>query len=254
MPYRPLPLPFPRLRPLLRACLRAWPLLALPALALPASALAQVAGYRLDPVHTRVLFGVSHAGFSTALGTVSGSTGTLAFDPEDWRSARLQVEVPLLRADLGDAGWNRALAARNLLDTARWPVASFVSSRIEPIDPVRASVCGTLTLRGVAREQCLQVTFHQLRRAPLPPFRRTAGFSATATLKRSDFGIDAWKSMIGDEVELRIEAEAVRDDDALDALEAPESAETIAAPAAPPPVEEVAPPPVPAPPPARPQP
>lgn len=260
MPCRPLPLPFPRLHPLLRACLRAWPLLALPALALPPAALAQVAGYRLDPVHTRVLFGVSHAGFSTALGTVSGSTGTLAFDPDDWSSARLQVEVPLARADLGDARWNRALAARNLLDTARWPVASFVSNRIEPLDPARASVCGTLTLRGVAREQCLQVTFHQLRRAPLPPFRRTAGFSATATLKRSDFGIDAWKSIIGDEVELRIEAEAVRDDDALqvpEALDAPEASaapEAVPAPAAPPSADEAAPPPVPAPPPARPQP
>lgn len=267
MPCRPLPLPFPFPRPLLRACLRAWPLLALPALALPPAALAQAAGYRLDPVHTRVLFGVSHAGFSTALGTVSGSTGTLAFDPDDWSSARLQVEVPLARADLGDARWNRALAARNLLDTARWPVASFVSSRIEPLDPARASVCGTLTLRGVAREQCLQVTFHQLRRAPLPPFRRTAGFSATATLKRSDFGIDAWKSIIGDEVELRIEAEAVRDDDvlealdapeapeALDALEVPAALEAVPAPAAPPPADEAAPPPVPAPPPpARPQP
>lgn len=235
MPCRPLPLPlpFPFPRPLLRACLRAWPLLAL-----PPAALAQVAGYRLDPVHTRVLFGVSHAGFSTALGTVSGSTGTLAFDPDDWSSARLQVEVPLARADLGDARWNRALAARNLLDTARWPVASFVSSRIEPLDPARASVCGTLTLRGVAREQCLQVTFHQLRRAPLPPFRRTAGFSATATLKRSDFGIDAWKSMIGDEVELRIEVEAVRDGDVLDTIDANPAPEAIPVP---PPADDSAP-------------
>jgi hypothetical protein len=44
----------------------------------------------------------------------------------------------------------------------------------------------------------------------LPPFRRTAGFSATATISRSEFGIDAWPSVIGDQVELRIEAEAMR--------------------------------------------
>src|SRR5690606_29745587 len=48
------------------------------------------------------------------------------------------------------------------------------------------------------------------RRHPLPPFRRTVGFSATATLSRADFGITAWRSMIGDTVELRIEAEAMR--------------------------------------------
>lgn len=195
-------------------------LLLLAALALPSPLLAQAAGYRLDPVHTRVMFGVSHAGFSTALGTVSGSTGMLVFDPDDWHGARLQVEVPLSRADMGDARWNRAVLARNMLDTDRYPVATFVSTRIEAVDPTHASVCGTLTLHGVAREQCLDVTFNQLRRDPVPPFRRTAGFSARGTLKRSDFGIDAWKSMIGDEVELRIEAEAVRDGDVLDAIDA----------------------------------
>jgi polyisoprenoid-binding protein YceI len=210
-----LPTP-PRLqsRPLAGACLLLLGLFSSPSL------LAQAAGYRLDPVHTRVLFGVSHAGFSTALGTVSGSTGMLVFDPDDWLCARLRVEVRLARADMGDARWTRAVLARNMLDTDRYPVATFVSTRVEPVDPTHATACGTLTLHGVAREQCLDVTFNQLRRDPVPPFRRTAGFSATATLKRSDFGIDAWKSMIGDEVELRIEVEAVRDGDALEAIDA----------------------------------
>ena len=74
------------------------------------------ARYELDPVHTRVQFAVSHAGFSQALGTVSGSTGTIEFDPGDWSTARLDVSVPLQRLDLGDADWNRATLARNLLD------------------------------------------------------------------------------------------------------------------------------------------
>ena len=219
-----LPTP-PRPRPIAGACL-----LLLGTLALPLPLLAQAAGYRLDPVHTRVLFGVCHAGFSTALGTVSGSTGMLVFDPDDWRSARLQVEVPLARADMGDARWSRAVLAGNMLDAARHPLATFVSSHVEPVDPTHATVCGTLTLHGVAREQCLDVTFNQLRRDPVPPFRRTAGFSATATLKRSDFGIDAWKSMIGDEVELRIEVEAVRDGDVLDTIDANPAPEAIPVP------------------------
>lgn len=188
--------------------------------------------YSLDPVHTRVLFAIEHAGFSQALGTVSGSTGSLLLDPGDWRSARLDVRVPLTRLDLGDARWNAAALAANLLDGERHPEAHFVSTRVEPIvdagtdqagtdpagtDPVRnadAHVCGELTLRGVTRPLCLQVTLNALKRYPLPPFRRTAGFSATTTLSRADFGIDAWSSLIGDEVQLRIEAEAVRDNDA----------------------------------------
>ncbi len=174
------------------------------------AAFAATATYALDPVHTRVAFAVSHAGFSQAIGTVSGSTGTLRFDPDDWTTATLEVSVPLDRADLGDADWNRAALAGNLLDVKRYPVATFVSDRVEPDGPNRAAVHGTLTLHGVAKPVKLDVTLNALKRHPLPPFRRTAGFSVTATIHRSDFGIDAWKSVIGDVVELRIEAEAVR--------------------------------------------
>ena len=179
-------------------------------------ALAAPARYALDPVHTRVLFAVSHAGFSQALGTVSGSVGTLEFDPSDFHAARLEVSVPMQRLDLGDADWNRAALGTRLLDAQRWPQARFISTRIEPLGPDRFVVYGQLTLRGVTREVPLEVTFNALRRHPLPPFRRTAGFSASASLSRRDFGIDAWPSSIGDRVELRIEAEALRSGTAHD--------------------------------------
>ncbi len=177
---------------------------------LACAAHAQPASYRLDPVHTRVAFAVEHAGFSKAIGTVSGSTGTLLFDPDDLSSASLQVEVPMQRVDLGDEAWNRSTLGRNLLDAERFPVATFVSTRIEPVDATHATVSGILTLRGVSREVEMDVVVNAVKRHPLPPFRRTAGFSATLALDRSAFGIDAWPTMIGNGVELRIEAEATR--------------------------------------------
>lgn len=176
--------------------------------------------YALDPVHTRVLFAVDHAGFSHALGTVSGSTGTLDFDPDDLASACVRASVPLSRLELGDADWNAA--ATKLLDVAAYPVATFASTHVQPVDATHATVIGTLTLHGIGQEVRLDVTFNQLRRHPLPPFRRTAGFSATTTISRKAFGITQWPSVIGDAVDLRIEAEAVRTrgtrpDDAQDA-------------------------------------
>lgn len=164
--------------------------------------------FALDPVHTRVMVAVDHAGYSKAIGTASGSTGVLAFDPADWRQARLEARVPLQRLDFGDTAWNRAVAAANLLDATRTPEAHFISTRVEPVAGDEAIVHGQLTLRGVTRPVALQVRMNALKRHPMPPFRRTAGFSATAILSRADFGIDAWPAMIGDSVELRIEAEA----------------------------------------------
>ena len=183
-------------------------LLLLCTLALPLGVYAQPLSYRLDPVHTRLLFAVSHAGYSQALGTVSGSTGTVRFDPDDWASAAVSVSIPMKRFDLGDAGWNRAAGAPALLDVEAHPTATFVSNRIESRDKQHAKVCGPLTFRGVARDVCLDVTFNQLKRLSLPPFRRIAGFSATTTISRKAFGMDAWQGLIGDDVGLRIEAEA----------------------------------------------
>lgn len=179
-------------------------------LAVASQAQARLRTWSLDPVHTRIAFAVEHAGFSNALGTFSGATGTLAFDPDagDWAGARLEVQVPVARLDLGDAEWNEATLARKLLDAEAHPFAGFVSTRVDPVDPTHATVHGLLTLRGETREVALDVVLNAVQRHPMPPFRRTAGFSATATIRRGDFGIDAWKSIIGDTVELRIEAEA----------------------------------------------
>lgn len=189
---------------------RRWPLLCLTLLlaTLWPRAEAQPRAWSLDPVHTRIVFAIDHAGFSKALGTFSGIQGTLAFDPDDWTSARLEVRIPLSSLELGDAKWNRAALAANLLDAGSHPEARFTSTRVEPVDERRATVHGLLTLRGETREVALDVVVNAVKRYPLPPFRRTAGFSATTTLRRSDFGIDAWASLIGDNVQLRIEAEA----------------------------------------------
>lgn len=169
-----------------------------------------ITAYAVDPVHTRIAIAIDHAGFSRAIGTVSGTTGTLHLAPGSWKGAQVAVAIPLDRLDFGDAAWNRAVTAGGLLDSNRHPQAQFRSLRVEPVDAARARLHGELTLRGTTREVVLDVVRNGERRYPLPPFRQTAGFSATTTLSRADFGSTAWSSMIGDEVDVRIELEASR--------------------------------------------
>lgn len=211
--HPPLPLRLPALAALFAiacACSQSPPRGAVPAAAGAEPPHPDALAYALDPVHTRIAIAVDHAGFSKAIGTVSGTTGTLHLVPGSWEGARVEASIPLSRLDFGDGDWNRAVAGGGLLDSGRHPVANFRSLRVEALDAGRARIHGELELRGTTRAVVLDAVRNAEKRHPLPPFRHTVGFSATATLSRAEFGSTAWASMIGDAVEVRIEVEATR--------------------------------------------
>ena len=103
-------------------------LLLLASLLPPVPAAAKLEQFELDPVHTRVAFQVSHAGFSNPVGTFSGTTGTLSFDEDDWSTAQLTVRVPIATLDLGDANWQKKILDPTFFNSAKFPEASFVST------------------------------------------------------------------------------------------------------------------------------
>ena len=174
------------------------------------ASLASQARYAFDPVHTRVAFQISHAGFSNPVGTFSRIEGELQFDEADWSTARLKVRIPMTTLELGDADWREKILDRTFFDAKKFPDALFESTTVESTGSHTARVTGNLTLHGVTRPVTLAVTLNALRRHPLT-FKKTAGFSATASLRRSDFGMTSWKNLVGDEVRLVIEAEAARE-------------------------------------------
>lgn len=191
-----------RLLPLL--CLLA----AVPAVAAPDA-------WRVDPVHTQILFMIDHQGFNRSLGLFKVSSGSLQFDPDDWTTARLDVSVDTASLLLGDAKWEEAVRSWRFLDVKRWPQARYRSRTVEKRDDGSALVRGELELHGKTRPLDLSFRLNKLANDPYT-FKRTAGFSATAAFARSDYGMDKVLSAVGDTVELRIEAAFVRDRDAKD--------------------------------------
>jgi polyisoprenoid-binding protein YceI len=165
--------------------------------------------FALDPVHSRIAFRVSHAGFSDAIGTFSGITGTLSFDEDDWRSARVEARIPIDRLDLGDAKWRERVLDPTFFGVRKHPEARFLSTRVEPLSDSTLRITGMLLLHGIEEEVTLDVKINRIARHPLT-LRRTAGFSATTTLSRAAFGMKKWKNLVGDEVTVSIEIEAER--------------------------------------------
>jgi polyisoprenoid-binding protein YceI len=175
----------------------------------PMAAQAANASYDIDPVHTRIAFLIGHAGFSRAIGTFSGSHGQLDFDQDDWTGAKLDVVIPIGSLDLGDAKWRDKILDATFFDVKKFPEAHFVATKVEKTGDASAKITGDLTLHGVTHPVTLDAKLNALRRHPLT-LHKTAGFSATATLSRKDFGMDAWESVVADDVQLIVEVEAAR--------------------------------------------
>ena len=173
----------------------------------PASA--KTEHFRIDPVHTRVAFQVSHAGFSNPIGSFSQAAGEMDFDPDDLAACRVDVRIPIATLDLGDEKWQGKILDATFFDAKKFPEARFVSSHVEKTGDNDYAVDGVLTLHGSSHPLRLQATFNALKRHPLT-FRRTIGFSARGTLDRSDFGMSAWAPLVGNDVRLLIEVAAAK--------------------------------------------
>ena len=180
-------------------------LLALLWTALPLSA--ELRRYRLDPVHTRVVFLIEHAGFSKSIGQALRPTGKLWWDLQAPERGKVEVEIDATKIDFGDPGWNKAMQGKRYFNSAVFKNISFKSTAVRPSASGQGQFDALITILGVQRKVTLDYTLNKSGNHPMLP-RAMLGFSARGTLKRSDFGMDYASDMIGDTVELWIEVEA----------------------------------------------
>lgn len=193
-----------------------WIVLAALALTGMAPAWAATDSYRFDTVHSQVLFSITHDGYSRPWGRFHIARGWLRFDPDHWERSSTALDIELDSLDMGDADWNRAVLKPSLLDAASHRYAHFASTSVERTDDSHGVIHGQLTLRGVTRPVDVPFQFNRLART-IFGLHTVAGFSATAALDRRDFGITAYANSIGDQVLVRLEIEAIRNEGAAPA-------------------------------------
>ncbi len=163
----------------------------------------QAGTYAVEPVHTRVLFSVSHMGFTTWYGGFDGATGSLTLDPKHPEASQLDVTLPIASKSSPSAKLDGELKSADWLDAAQFPTAHFISRKVIPKGAGHADVLGDLTLHGVTKPLTLHVTFNGAGINPLDK-AYTAGFEARGTIHRSAFGVSKYVPLIGDDVELII--------------------------------------------------
>jgi polyisoprenoid-binding protein YceI len=174
------------------------------------SAQAAADSYRYDTVHSQIVFSIDHDGFSRPLGRLHIARGSLRFDPDDWSGASTELDIDLRGVDMGDAAWNEAVCKPSLLDCKAFPTAHFASTSVERKDDTHGIVHGTLTLHGVSRTIDIPFRINRIGRT-IYGMHTVAGFSATAMLDRSAFGISGFPGAVGHGVAIWLELEGIRE-------------------------------------------
>lgn len=163
----------------------------------------QAGTYQVDPDHTQVFWAVSHLGFSEYQGRFDKVSGTLTLDPKTAANDKLDVTVATDSVDTPSAKLNGELVSADWFDATKFPAITFKSTKVVRGNKNTAKVTGDLTMHGVTKPVTLDVRF--LGTGPNPMFKvQTVGFSATGTIKRTDFGVTKYAPYIGDETKLTL--------------------------------------------------
>lgn len=181
------------------------PAAALVAQGSPDAAAVKAGSYTIDPSHTLVQFGVNHLGFNEYFGTLPGATGTMSLDPKRLAATTLDVSLPVARISTTNATLDGELKSADWFDADKYPTIRFVSQAVTQTGPRTARISGTVTMHGVSKPMVLDATFGGAGVNPLSK-AYTAGFKATGTVKRSDFGVTKYVPLVGDAVTLTITA------------------------------------------------
>ena len=182
------------------------------AVAIAASSFAAVAApetYVMDGSHTFPRFSYSHFGYTTQLSHIDKTSGKIVIDKAA-KSGSVDVTIDMKSVNTGSALFNGHIQGEDFLDTAKFPTATYKSTKVNFDGDKVVSVDGNLTIKGVTKPVTLSVTSFQC--MPHPMLKKDAcGANATAVIKRSEFNAGKYAPYVGDDVTLTIAVEAIKE-------------------------------------------
>ena len=183
------------------------PIAAAALLALVLAPTAMAAEYKINDRHTQVMFTYTHMGFSHISGRLTQPSGHFEFDPAAPAKSSIDVELPMSSLSFGIPALDNDLKSERFFDVEKFPTAHFKSNKVTVLGKDKLAVAGDLTIHGVTRPVVFDVTINGT--GPHPMYKvPAAGFDATATIKRSEFGIGGLLQAATDQVDLHITMEA----------------------------------------------
>ncbi len=170
--------------------------------------------WTIDVAHSTAEFSIRHLMISTVKGRFSGIEGTIVGEPEHLENATVEVSVDIASVDTRQSERDAHLRSQDFFDVEKFPQMVFKSTKITPTGNNRYAIVGDLSIHGVTRSETFEVSFEG--RAKDPWGGERAGFSVSAKINRKDYGLkwnvalEAGGVMVGDEVKINVEIEAIR--------------------------------------------
>jgi len=164
--------------------------------------------WQIDPAHANAQFSVRHLGISNVQGEFTKVTGTVQLN-DDITKSSVNATIDMNSVDTRNDHRDADLKGPGFFDTAKYPTMTFQSTKITRQGDGRLQVKGNLTLHGVTKEVSFDVQGPtESIKDPWNNDRR--GASATATIKRSDFGVTKDAGMVGDDISIILDVEMVK--------------------------------------------
>jgi polyisoprenoid-binding protein YceI len=167
--------------------------------------------WAIDRTHSSISFQIRHF-VSRVRGSFKDFKGTITADPDAWQTGSVDVEIATASIGTDNDKRDAHLRSPDFFAADSFPTITFRSTRIERKGD-EAKIYGTLTIRGVTKPVVLDGRFTGLQKSAQGD---RVGFEASTTVNRMDFGVK-WNRaaegggvMLGDEVKIDIDVEAVR--------------------------------------------
>ena len=181
------------------------------ALSLSAGAALAADKYVLDASHSQIVFSYNHLGFSTTFGMFSGFEGEIMFDQDNPGASSVTVSMPVKSMFTGWEKRSGHFLSDDFFGAQDGDMISFASTGIEVTGEDTAKITGDLTMNDVTKSVVLDAKLNQTGDHPQAG-KPWAGFDATTTVLRSDFGLGMYAPYVSDEVAVMISIEAMKAD------------------------------------------
>ncbi len=178
------------------------------ALGIAAPAFAAPETFVVDGTHTYPRFSYTHLGLSTQLSKFDKTTGTIVYDKAA-KTATVDITIDMKSVNTGYATFNEHIQGENFLDTAKFPTATFKSTKVDFQGDKPVAIHGNLTIKGVTKPVTLKVERFVATQHPMLK-KDAIGADASVVIKRSEFNAGMYVPAVSDEVTISIALEAIK--------------------------------------------